>query len=388
MSSKDETDRLVRVEQEAERLRRKLRLLGEREGQSMFSVANTPAMTIAQGHGKSIAGLNIAYLVVDAELHVIEMNRKMAELIGTKNRTQKLKATISNIDTIPWAPQIFTTLLEDARISGGQTSHEVSYQSVDGAKHVRFCAVWVGNSGTVTAEDLTRQHRLTRAFERYVSPAVVEKMSAGEQDFLRTERRHLTILYADLRGFTSMCEHAEVEVVEEMLNEFFSAATESIDRFEGTVDKFVGDQVMALFGAPLPYNDHHLRGLLTALDLIKRHDAIQTGWKERGWPDAGLGIGLASGEVLVGNFGSERRLQYTVLGHTANVAARLCGSAKAGEILLPHTMAAEIHATASRLRESSERAMLLPEFKFKNAGELNLKGVSEPVKVARVALEE
>jgi adenylate cyclase len=153
-------------------------------------------------------------------------------------------------------------------------------------------------------------------------------------DFLRGERSVLSVLYADIRGSTSLAERTDPELLVGFINAYLSRMTEVILAHEGTLDKFVGDEVMALFGAPFAQPDHALRAVRVGLEMQKAHGAVMETWWARGVEAAPIGIGIASGELIVGEMGSSQRSDYTVIGRAANLGARICAVAKAGQVLI------------------------------------------------------
>jgi adenylate cyclase len=179
----------------------------------------------------------------------------------------------------------------------------------------------------LTGEERTRQ-RLRQVFARYVADEVVDRiMASGRLPDLGGEARAVTVLFADIRNFTAISERLSAHEVVEMLNAYFSSICEPILEYGGTVDKFIGDAVMAVFGAPAPHPDHARRALSTALAMAARAQEFQA-WMAarfagRGLPEFHIGIGLHSGEAVVGNIGSPKRLEYTVIGDAVNIASRL-----------------------------------------------------------------
>jgi adenylate cyclase len=179
----------------------------------------------------------------------------------------------------------------------------------------------------LTGEERTRQ-RLRQVFARYVADEVVEKlMAAGKLPDLGGEALTVTVLFADIRNFTTVSERLSAHEVVEMLNAYFSLICDPILEHGGTVDKFIGDAVMAVFGAPAPQPDHARRALSTALAMAARAEEFQA-WMAQRFPEKGLpqfhiGIGVHSGEAVVGNIGSLKRLEYTAIGDTVNIASRL-----------------------------------------------------------------
>ena len=185
------------------------------------------------------------------------------------------------------------------------------------------------------------QRRLRRVLGRSVDPRIMEKiMSQPNIEFLEGQRRVLTVLYADVRGSTSLAENTPPEKLVDFINRYLGGMSQVILSHEGTLDKFVGDEVMALFGAPFPQEDHALRAIRAAFAMQKAHQTLLDDWIAQGGQPAPIGIGIASGELIVGEMGSQLRTDYTVIGRAANLGARICSSAQGGQILIsPETYA-------------------------------------------------
>ena len=216
-----------------------------------------------------------------------------------------------------------------------------------------------------------RQEALVRGnFERYFAPALAERI-AGEQGATRLggDRRPVAVLFSDIRGFTALAERMEPDEVARLLSEYFTEMVECVFRHGGTLDKFIGDSVMAQWGAPIHSDDDARCALAAATEMMDALEQLNARWRSAGRPEIGIGIGLAHGEVFAGNIGSERRLEYTIIGDTVNTANRVCAAAAAGEILMT---------------EEFRRA--LPEVPSLEAcPPLSAKGKREPVAVYRVA---
>jgi len=186
---------------------------------------------------------------------------------------------------------------------------------------------------TAIFESLEKR-KLRSAFGRSVGPKVMEAILASGRDFLKGERSKITVLFSDMRSFTSVAERTEAESLVTVLNEHLEAMTAIIMRHEGTLDKFVGDEVMALFGAPLPLEDHALRAVRTALEMQRAHKELMTRWEAAGREAVPIGIGINSGDMIVGQIGSSKFTDYTVIGDNVNLGSRLCGVAKGHQILI------------------------------------------------------
>ena len=191
-------------------------------------------------------------------------------------------------------------------------------------------SVLMANFGAVTAyrvfvED--RAKRKTRAaFAQYVPPALIREMMKDPGRLkLGGEERELTIMFSDIRGFTALSERLTPLELTSFLNSYTDEMTDIIFKHWGTLDKFEGDAIMAFWGAPYEQEDHSLRACAGALDMGKRVDELRQQWRAEGKPDINVGLGLNSGRVVVGNMGSRKRFNYTVLGDPVNLASRLEG---------------------------------------------------------------
>ena len=190
--------------------------------------------------------------------------------------------------------------------------------------------VLVTNFGLVTACRVLLEEREKRkvrtAFQQYVPPGLIrELMKDPERLKLGGEERELTIMFCDIRGFTALAERLTPLQLTQFLNAYTDEMTEIIFRHWGTLDKFEGDAIMAFWGAPYEQEDHTLRACAAALDMSRRVDELRPQWRKEGKPEINVGLGLNSGRVVVGNMGSRKRFNYTVLGDPVNLAARLEG---------------------------------------------------------------
>jgi adenylate cyclase len=173
------------------------------------------------------------------------------------------------------------------------------------------------------------KRRARETFSRFLAPAIVDQVLAKEGSLrLGGEKRVLTVLFSDIRGFTSISEKLDPHVLLELLNEYLTPMTEIIvSESQGTLDKYIGDAIMAFWGAPQEQPDHALRACRAALAMIERLGALRAGWRERGLPDIDVGVGINTGPMSVGFVGSQDRFyNYTVLGDAVNLASRLEGA--------------------------------------------------------------
>lgn len=171
----------------------------------------------------------------------------------------------------------------------------------------------------------SRQKKLIRGFFNvYVNSQLVDQLIENPDQFrLGGEKRELSILFSDIKGFTNISEALDPEELVILLNEYLGAMTEIVFKYGGTLDKYIGDAVMAFWGAPVPQEDHARRACWAALDMQEKLEELREKWKSEGKPELYIRIGLNSGEVIVGNMGSESRFNYTVMGDSVNLAARL-----------------------------------------------------------------
>ncbi|MEJ2555101.1 MAG: adenylate/guanylate cyclase domain-containing protein, partial [Anaerolineae bacterium] len=198
----------------------------------------------------------------------------------------------------------------------------------------RLLSAIASQMDTAIFESLERR-RLRQVLGRSVDPRVMQRLLATpEVDFLKGERSVLSVLYADVRGSTRLAERTDPELLVGFINDYLSRMTEVILSHEGTLDKFVGDEVMALFGAPFPQPDHALRAVRVGLAMQEAHLTVMGDWQAQGVDAAPIGVGIASGELIVGEMGSAQRTDYTVIGRAANLGARICAIAKAGQVLI------------------------------------------------------
>ncbi len=194
-------------------------------------------------------------------------------------------------------------------------------------------------------ERLAREEVARANYSRFLPEYVVKQMLENPESFkLGGVSQTITILFADIRGFTRISEHAPPEKIVSLLNRYFSAMTDIIFAHGGTLDKYLGDGLMALFGAPTTTPEDASNALNAAVAMQRRVFGINQELREEGLPEIGVGMGLHTGEVIVGYIGSERRSEYTAIGDTVNTSSRLESNARGGEILLSDATAKAAHS--------------------------------------------
>ncbi|UCZ55468.1 CHASE2 domain-containing protein [Desulfurispirillum indicum] len=178
------------------------------------------------------------------------------------------------------------------------------------------------------SEEKSRE-QIHGAFQHYLSPAFIsELLKDPDRLQLGGEQRELTVLFSDIRSFTTISEGMSPAELVTFINEYLTAMTDIVMQRGGTLDKYLGDAIMAFFGAPLPQDDHALRGCRVALEMIHRLDSLRDQWVSQGYPPMHIGVGVNTGQMVVGNMGSQSRFDYTVMGDNVNLGSRLEGLTK------------------------------------------------------------
>ncbi|HEY5993692.1 MAG TPA: adenylate/guanylate cyclase domain-containing protein [Gallionellaceae bacterium] len=168
------------------------------------------------------------------------------------------------------------------------------------------------------------KRQITSLFGQYVPAALVEELSKRPEEVsMESESREMTILFSDVRGFTSISEQLDPRELSHLMNEFLTAFTRVIHRHRGTIDKYMGDCIMAFWGAPLHSDSHARDAVYAGMEMFEALHQLQQEFKARGWPEIRMGVGINTGKVVVGNMGSEVRVAYTVMGDAVNLASRL-----------------------------------------------------------------
>ncbi len=218
------------------------------------------------------------------------------------------------------------------------------------------------NLGQTVREQFDEIGRISR-LKRYFSPQIAETILKGDDGaLLKSHRREITVVFIDLRGFTAFSNTTEPEEVLDLIRSYRTEMGKLIFKFDGTLERFIGDGIVVFFNDPTPYEDHTERAVRMALEMRDRVKELRIGWLKKGW-ELDLGAGLAAGYAAVGNIGFEGRMDYGTIGNVTNLASRLCEEAKGGQILT----------------DQKTLSMIDGLVETEPIGELQLKGFARPV---------
>ncbi len=194
-----------------------------------------------------------------------------------------------------------------------------------------LAVAWVISFTAMALMEGREKRKFKRMMGQYLSPSVLSTLVENQEGFAKAEvgsKENITILFSDIRSFTNISEKLSANKVVEMLNHYFSSMTDSIFDHEGTIDKFIGDAIMAFWGAPIISKDHPDQATLSALDMVERLNEVNQWIVEKGLDPIAIGIGIHTGDAILGNIGSENKLDYTIIGDNVNLASRIEGLTK------------------------------------------------------------
>lgn len=216
--------------------------------------------------------------------------------------------------------------------------------------------------------------QIASTFGQYIPPELIDEMNFDPDSYtLDAENREMTVLFSDVRSFTTISEGLTPEELSELMNEYLTPMTKIIHDNRGTIDKYIGDAVMAFWGAPIENSAHARYALKTAMEMLERMHALRHEFQERGWPALHIGVGLNTGTMSVGNMGSKFRLSYTILGDAVNLGSRLEGLTKAYGV---------------ELIVSETTKLAVPEYVYRELDLVKVKGKDKPIGIYEpVALE-
>jgi adenylate cyclase len=212
-----------------------------------------------------------------------------------------------------------------------------------------FCIAFAGIAAVAIengqfAQRIQRELLTRSNFERFFAPQLARQIAASSETVrLGGEKRPIAVLFSDIRGFTALAESMRPDDMASLLTEYFTQMVECVFRHDGTLDKFMGDSIMAEWGAPIGGDSDADHAMAAAVDMMRDLDELNASWRAAGRPELHIGIGLNYGEAFAGTIGSERRLEFTVIGDTVNTAHRLCSAAEAGEILMTDDFRRALH---------------------------------------------
>ena len=191
------------------------------------------------------------------------------------------------------------------------------------------------NERKAAAEKMEREAATRERFQRLLSPDLAEMVVKGQLSVEKGgENRVATVMFVDIRGFTALSANSRAGDILQMLNDYYEILVETVFRYEGTLDKFMGDGMMVIWGAPVVHPDHAVRAARAALEIHRVLDEFNYTRASRGDVPIEVGIGINTGEVVAGYIGSSRTMSYSVIGDTVNTASRLCSAARPGEIVV------------------------------------------------------
>lgn len=363
-------------------------------GAGMTFLAGSVVRTDAKTSNMTVAGIEEMVLLISRDGTLSYVNGPMGKLLGMTDRKSVLGKPFAEWDRLPGAEGTLSSLVNMARESEGALTIEPALPKFpidrlpdttvarpSGPIFLRITAFRTGEKVQISIQETTRIKWLEKTFSRYLPQKIIERLQfMPDDEVMKPQRNNVTMLFADLRGFTAISEKISPEDVSRIVSSFLGEMVAVVNEMDGTVDKFVGDEIVAMFGAPQKQPDHAVRALIAAVRMMERHNRWMMSQKEKGAPAPQAGIGIATGDVVVGNIGTEDRSDFTAIGHAVNLASRLCGSAPGGMIYtVPET-----YAAASAAMKLYLGPIPLPKIGFDPVGDLSFKNVSKPVKVLSV----
>lgn len=375
----------------AELERENLRL---RTGAAVTIAAGGVTRSDATAASMTVAGIEEMVLLVAADGTFSYVNGPMGKLLGMTDRKAVLGRPLAHWDRIPGAEGVLSSLNDMAREGEGFFTIEPPLADFpqdrlpdpdakrpNGPIYLRLTAFRAGEKIQISIQETTRLRWLERSFSRYLPQKVIEQLQfMSHEEIMRPQRATLTLLFADLRGFTAVAEHLDPGQVSGILSSFLGEMTAVINELDGTVSQFVGDEVFAIFGAPQKQPDHALRALIAAVRMLESHERWRRERTAKGLPAPLVGIGIDTGDVVIGNIGTLERSEYTAVGNAVNLASRLCSGAPGGFIYTTP----ETYEAASRAYNLYHGPIPVPRLSFDQMGEMSFKNVSRPVNVLSV----
>ena len=316
--------------------------------------------------GKAIPQ-SIARMVVEEKVAVLSDNAPQDQRFGGQS------ILMQSVRSAMCAPLIGTEAVVQGvlYVDNITTTHRFNEEDLEFlTAFSNIAAVALENSKF--SERIRHETMVRGNFERFFAPRLAAQI-AGSAHHLKLggDKSTVAVLFSDIRGFTALAESMRPDDMASLLTEYFTQMVDCVFRHEGTLDKFIGDAVMAQWGAPIGTADDADKAMAAAIEMVQELDKLNRGWRAAGRPELGIGLGLNYGEAFAGNIGSERRLEFTVIGDTVNTAKRLCDGAEARQILISEEFRRALH-------HPPPVAACAP---------MPLKNKSQPVTVYRVVIE-
>jgi adenylate cyclase len=321
-----------------------------------------------------LRGASDPILLVGPERELILANRAAEERLGLGgSRGRPLRQALNGSNSA--LSRLLPLLERGAPLNGAveieapdETIYSVSLSSVRSADEQPLGQVAVlRDVSALKRLERQERERVRSVFRRYVSPQVAEQLLSAGGDFGRPTEREVAVIISDLRGFTSITERIEPHVlIERILNRYFTVMTEVLYAHDGTIDKFLGDGVIGVFGSPIAHPDDPRRALAASVAMQRAFAQLACEWRDELGYTIGMGIGVSYGRAVVGNIGSEQRQDYTLIGDVVNTASRLSGIARAGQIIASHHLVSALPADFT------------PPWALAPLGAVELKGKLEP----------
>jgi class 3 adenylate cyclase len=339
-----------------------------------YARSRASEIKLGSGYGAALEGSSLATILETGEPRILnDLPAYLAAHPGSHSTRLIVAEGMRSSLTCPliaMGKKIGFIFFSSAKTDTYRDAHVALYQQIAGQISV---VIEKGNLYQrllqLTRELEQRNTFIRNAFGRYISDEVVEELLGSPAGLeLGGVKREVTVLLSDLRGFTTLSEELPPDQVVGILNAYLSAMVDIILGYRGTIKEFEGDAVLVVFGAPIPCGDHARRAIACALEMQAAMPQVNAQNRERGWPEIEMGIGISTGEAVVGNIGSERRAQYGVIGATVNRAARIESFTVGGQILASEATAAQAGADLRRGQRIEIRA----------------KGVLEPIGVYEV----
>jgi class 3 adenylate cyclase len=323
----------------------------------------------------------LAWLVIDGSGRLVNGDGRLplktdAMLVGSLSGSTREIASDNRVERVDYMPLLdvagqpagtivqFRDVTREKQVLAGQVRFDAAVAGVSFALFLAFATFY-------SARHEGEKRAIRQAFQHYFSPPVMEAiLRAPDRLTLGGQRREVTILFSDIRSFTSLTERLPPHVLTRMLREYFDAMTEEVFATDGVVDKYIGDAIMAFWGAPIEQPDQADRAVTTALAMVARLERLQAKWQDEGLPRLGVGIGVNLGVAAIGNFGSTDRFDYTLVGDAVNVASRI-------ERLTQET------GDAIVISETTRRQLTIPVV-TRDLGEVALRGKHRPVRLHAV----